>query len=234
MPQRDLTLDITAQPDETTCGPTCLDAVYGYYGDAMPLERIIEEVERLDEGGTLDVFLACHALERGYRTTIYTYNLNVFDPTWFRDGVDLRAKLAEQAKHKHSRRLQRASAGYRRYLKLGGELRMADLTGRLIRSYLRKGIPILCGLSATWLYRSMRERPEDCGDDDVRGEPLGHFVVVSGYDREKREVRISDPYHRSPVTGDHHYGVGLERLIGAILLGIVTYDANLLIIEPGN
>lgn len=232
MPHRLLTLDMTAQPDETTCGPTCLDAVYGFYGDPMPLERIVEEVERLDEGGTLDVFLACHALERGYRTAIYTYNLNVFDPTWFQEGVDLSAKLEQQARHKRSRKLQRATAGYRRYLGLGGEIRMADLTGRLIRSYLRRDIPILCGLSATWLYRSMRERPEDCEDDDIRGEPLGHFVVLSGYDRERREVRIADPYHRNPITGEHYYSVSLERLIGAILLGIVTYDANLLIIEP--
>lgn len=231
MPKLDL--DIAVQPDETTCGPTCLDAVYGYYGDRLPLNRIIEEIEQLDEGGTLDVFLACHALKRGYRATIYTYNLNVFDPTWFQPGVDLGAKLIEQSRYKRSRKLRQATTGYCEYLRLGGELRMKDLTGRLLRSYLRRGIPILCGLSATWLYRDSRERPGDCEDDDVRGEPLGHFVVLAGYDRARREIRVADPYFRNPITGDHYYSVRLERLIGAILLGIVTFDANLLIIEPG-
>lgn len=232
MPQRQFTLDITAQPDATTCGPTCLTAVYGYFGDPIPLEQTVAEVEYLDEGGTLDVFLACHALARGYRATIYTYNLNVFDPTWFSEDTDLRAKLAEQARHKHSRRLQRATTGYRRYLKLGGDIRMDDLTGRLLRSYLRREIPILCGLSATWLYRDSRERRQDCEPDDVRGEPLGHFVVLCGYDRGRREVRVADPYLGNPVTGDHYYNVGLDRLADAVLLGAVTYDANLLVIEP--
>lgn len=231
MPRRQLSLDITAQPDATTCGPTCLNAVYGYFGDPMPLEQTVAEVEHLDEGGTLDVFLACHALARGYRATIYTYNLNVFDPTWFSEETDLRAKLAEQARHKYSRKLQRATSGYRRYLKLGGDIRMDDLTGRLLRGYLRREIPILCGLSATWLYRDRRER-EDCEADDVRGEPLGHFVVLCGYDRGRREVRVADPHLGNPVTGDHYYNVGLDRLADAILLGAVTYDANLLIIEP--
>lgn len=232
MPQRHLTLDIDAQPDDTACGPTCLAAVYGFFGDPLPLDRIIREVECLDEGGTLDVFLACHALERGYRATLFTYNPTVFDPTWFRAGIDLGEKLREQAAIKRSGKLRRATAGYCRYLELGGTVRMEDLSGSLIRRYLRREVPILCGLSATWLYRSVRERPNDCLPDDVRGVPEGHFVVLSGYDRARREVGIADPYHRNPMTGKHYYSVKLERLMSAILLGIVTYDANLLIIEP--
>lgn len=227
-----LPLDIAAQPDESTCGPTCLAAVYGHYGDPVPLGRIIREVEPLDEGGTLDVFLACHALERGYRAIIYTYNLNLFDPSWFRPGVDIRDKLRRQARYKHSRKLRRATEGYRRFLELGGTLRFEDLSAKLLRRYLRRNTPVLCGLSATYLYGSMRERPDDCEDDDLRGEPLGHFVVLYGYDRETRRVRVADPYQRNPITGELHYEVGVERLIGAIYLGIVTYDANLLVIEP--
>ena len=29
------------------------------------------------------MLLACHALRRGYQAKIFTYNLNIFDPTWF-------------------------------------------------------------------------------------------------------------------------------------------------------
>ena len=36
------------------------------------------------------VFLACDALRKGYSATIYTYNLMVFDPTWFgHDDVNI-------------------------------------------------------------------------------------------------------------------------------------------------
>jgi len=230
--EKPLPLEIIPQPDETTCGPACLASVYRYFDDPAPLESIISGVESLDEGGTLDVFLACHALERGYRATIYPYNLNLFDPTWFHPGVDIGEKLRQQARVKHSRKLQRATSGYRKFLKLGGELRFKDLGDALLRQHLGKGVPVMCGLSATFLYGSARERPEDCEDDDIRGEPLGHFVVLSGYDAASREVRIADPYQLNPITGDHYYTVKLERLVGAIFLGIVTYDANLLVIEP--
>lgn len=48
------TLAIETQPDTTTCGPTCLHAVYRHFGDQI-------------------------ALARGYRATIHTWNLEVFD-----------------------------------------------------------------------------------------------------------------------------------------------------------
>ncbi len=81
-----LHVDILPQPDDTTCGPTCLHAAYRYYGDIISLTQVIREVRKLKGGGTLAVFLACHALKRGYQAKIYTYNLHVFDPTWFIEG----------------------------------------------------------------------------------------------------------------------------------------------------
>ena len=76
-----LDFDINKQPDNTTCGPTCLHAVYRYYNDSISLQEVISEVSLLEEGGTLAVYLACHALRRGYKTTIFPYNLQIFDPT---------------------------------------------------------------------------------------------------------------------------------------------------------
>ena len=86
-----LEFDILPQPDNMSCGPTCLHALYRYYGDELPLEAVIEQVESLEGGGTLAVLLACHALRRGYDATIYTYNLKVFDPTWFSSGPNCRS-----------------------------------------------------------------------------------------------------------------------------------------------
>ena len=53
-----LHFDILPQPDPTTCGPTCLHAVYRYHGDEMPLARVIAETPALEEGGTLAVLLS--------------------------------------------------------------------------------------------------------------------------------------------------------------------------------
>lgn len=229
-----LQLDILPQPDDTTCGPTCLQAVYRYYDDEVPLWRLIGEVEPWREGGTLAVLLGSHALRRGYSATIYTYNVRLFDPTWFSSGSGpLAERLAAQKEAKDSQRLRAASDAYLEFLRLGGTLRMRDLSGSLIRSYLNKDVPILTGLSATYLYGSKREYGPDGEPDDVRGVPVGHFVVLCGYDKQRRKVLVADPLMPNPISPEHIYEVGLERAICAILLGIVTYDANLLIIRPG-
>jgi hypothetical protein len=229
-------LDVTIlpQPDLTTCGPTCLHAVYQYYDDDITLTKVIDEVKSLETGGTLDVFLACHALRRGYKARIYTYNLQVFDPTWFLHGPDyIAARLLAQMEAKEDAKLHLATRGYLDFLNLGGELRFADLTPALLRKYLKRSIPVLTGLSSTYLYRSMREYGDLCEDDDVRGHASGHFVLLCGYNRPDRLVAIADPLMGNPMSAGQNYEMSIDRVICAILLGIVTYDANLLIIEPG-
>ncbi len=230
-----LFLNIRPQPDQTTCGPTCLHAVYRYLNDPMPLSRIISEVPDLEGGGTLAVYLGCHALRRGYRVTIYTYNLKVFDPTWFvAEGTDIAHNLRLQLKYKRADPLfKTATEAYLTYLALGGELRFEVLTAGLVRKYLRLGIPILTGLSATYLYNCAREYAEGphLYYDDIRGESTGHFVVLSGYDKEQRRVMIADPLLPNPVSPGQYYEVHIYRLVCAIMLGILTYDGNLLIIE---
>jgi hypothetical protein len=228
-----LHLDILPQPDPTTCGPTCLHAVYGYYGDRIPLGQVVREVPSLESGGTLAVFLACHALRRGYRARIYTYNLKLFDPTWFGPGAaDLRSKLEAQARAKPVPRLRRATEAYLEFLDRGGELRLEDLTPSLIRRYLARGRPVLSGLSSTYLYRSAREIPETSEEDDVRGEPAGHFVVLCGYDSAVRQVLVADPLHPNPLAPGHFYEAEIDRVLCSILLGVITDDAKLLIIRP--
>ncbi|MDA1194685.1 MAG: C39 family peptidase [Planctomycetota bacterium] len=232
----ELEINILPQPTDTTCGPTCLHAVYRWFGDDIELEEVIKTTPMLEGGGTLAVLLGCCALERGYKATIYTWNLQVFDLTWFGSGVDLRERLQAQRKCKSSARLLNATDAYLRFLELGGEIRHEPLTGNLLRRYLRAGTPLLTGLSATYLYQSARELDVDGKTvyDDIAGEPAGHFVVLSGYDAQERRVRVADPYLANPVTGGHHYEVDMSRLVASLFLGIVTYDANILVVRPAN
>jgi len=229
-----LGFDILAQPDDVTCGPTCLHALYNYYGDALPLKEVIKEVKQLKFGGTLAVLLGHHALERGYKAHIYTYNLNVFDPTWFKTSSkkmvqQLKAQMEFKAKR---RKLQVASKAYINFLEAGGELRNTELDENLIKDYLNRSIPLLAGLSATHLYGTAREIPQFDIYDSIKGEPSGHFVVITGYDEAKNCAYIADPMEPNPLGKGQVYAVSFPRLINSIMLGIVTYDANLMVIEP--
>lgn len=229
-------VDILPQPDDTTCGPTCLHAVYRHYGDHLPLERVIREVPTLTGGGTLGAWLAWHALRRGYRATIYTFNLRVFDPSWFTSpAVDLMDKLRDQSRVKTGRRMQEDTAACSAFLDEGGEVRFEDMSVGLIRRHLREATPVIAGLSSTYLYRCKRERDEDDGRvvaDDVAGKPAGHFVLLCGYQPRTRDVAIADPYAANPLSRSTTYAVKIERVQCAIMLSVLTYDANLVVIEP--
>ena len=230
-----LQFSIEKQPDDITCGPTCLQAVYRYFGDDIPVSQIVDDVVSFDEGGTLAVMLGCDALRRGYSATLYTFNLHVFDPTWFHNAeINLIEKLLAQKEIKKHSKLQMASDAYVEFLSLGGVIRMEDLTGTLIRKYLKRSIPIIAGLSSTYMYQEPREYGVEGTADDLKGEPSGHFVVFCGYDQVERSVLVADPYLPNPIAHTHYYAVSLERAVCSVLLGIVTYDSNLLIIRPGN
>lgn len=241
--QSPLSLDMHPQPNDVTCGPTCLHAVYRFWGLDSPLSEVVSSVLALSEEaigrGTLAVNLGIDALQRGFSATLYTFNLNVFDPTWFgRTGSVSRAvletKLSAQvaAKSREDGKFLAASRSYLRFAALGGQIRMEDMTSELIAGHIYAGRPVLTGLSATWLYRASREFGPNDDEDDVRGEPQGHFVVLHGYEPGPRVVHVADPLEDNYGFGSRNYTVPMSRIVPAILLGVLTYDANLLVIEP--
>jgi Peptidase_C39 like family len=238
MPHRQaifLDFDIKAQPDEVTCGPTCLHAMYQHYNDAISLKEVIQGVKQLKDGGTLAVMLGNHALKRGYKATIYTYNLNLFDPSWanLSTGKIIQNLKRQMAYKFKQRKLQVASRAYIKFLEAGGKLMWSELDENLIKGYLNKSVPVLTGLSATYLYGTPREISATNKYDSIKGVPVGHFVIINGYDDVNNCVYLADPMNPNPLKSQY-YNVTFDRLINSIMLGIVTYDANVLVIEKKN
>ncbi|MDZ7771346.1 MAG: hypothetical protein U5K31_01145 [Balneolaceae bacterium] len=117
---------------------------------------------------------------------IYTYNLTLFDPTWFgHESFYIKNKLMQQAALKDDPKLGEATEAYGAFLDRGGELRYEVLRPWLVRRELEEGRPVLA--------------------DPLRGNPMG---------------------------GEQIYETDIDRVLNAILLGIVTYDANLILITP--
>ena len=222
------------QPDDVTCGPTCLLQIYRAYGDPRPFPEVDRSVRRNEDGGTLAPFLGLSALGHGYRARIRSFNLRIFDPTWTGlSGPALRSKLRRRAAFARDLKLASVLRAYDEFLAAGGEVEFAlDLTPRLLTKILDRGHPILAGLSSTHLYRSVRERPADNVDDDVHGEPMGHFVVLAGYTQHGATFHVRDPHRDVPFSRSGRYTITAERLINAVLLGVSTYDAVLLEVWP--
>ncbi len=230
-------IDILSQPDDSSCGPTSLHAVYTYLGHKISLESLLEEVRFLSEGGTLAVLLGLDALKRGFNAKIYSYNLRIFDPTWYDlDYHSLVEKLQIQLVHKTGKKFTEATLAYINFLQAGGIISFEDLTQDLLSKYFKMDLPVLAGLNSNYLYRSAREfikSDKKTIFDDIRGEPQGHFVVLHGM-TENGRIMVADPYIKNPISETNYYVVNINRLINAIHLGIVTYDANLLIISKRN
>ena len=56
-------------------------------------------------------------------------------------------------------------------------------------------------------------------------------MVLCGYDSQQRAVLVADPLER-PGSGTSIYPVPIVRVVGSIFLGVLTYDASFLVIEP--
>jgi hypothetical protein len=236
---RDLSVQRFLQPDDVTCGPTCLRKVYDFYGFDVDMDAVVDAIERNEDGGTLAVFLGMAAMRRGLRARIYTYDLQIFDPTWSHlAGEELIRKIRARSPYLTDAKRRGAAVAYVRYLEKGGELAFDELTPALLKSIIDRGHPILAGLSATYLYGFQRERWDEVNgrliDDDIAGDPTGHFIVVSGYDQWGRRLTVLDPSEHVPASPDGRLIVSAERLINSILLGDVTYDAVLLELWPAD
>ncbi|MFN3603726.1 MAG: hypothetical protein ACK4UJ_03320 [Leptonema sp. (in: bacteria)] len=60
---------------------------------------------------------------------------------------------------------------------------------------------MITGLSSTYLYNSIREispDPYTVIENNICGEPLGHFVVLLGYDSSNKKIIVKDPYPLHP------------------------------------
>ncbi len=230
-----MNIQILPQPDDVTCGPTSLHAIYQHYGYSIPLPQLIKEIEMLEGGGTLGVFLGLDALKRGFDATIHSVNLEIFDPTWVNLSMEeLAEKLKLEYAAKHRAKLRVAIKAYIRFLDAGGKINLKDFRPGLFDRYFKKNVPLITGVSTTFLYQSKREYTNSENKsvfDDIHGEPMGHFIVAYGETDEKK-FRIADPDFTNPLGNGHYYEVERNRLVHSILLGILTYDSLILAIQP--
>ena len=181
-----------------------------------------------DFGGRVDV-----ELRRAVFVLLRNHDRHVFDLVLrgqFLGRALQFGRVAADQIHKR-RKLLVASRSYIKFLEAGGKLLYAELDENLIKDYLKKSTPILTGLSATYLYGTKREISTSNKYDSIKGEPVGHFAIINGYNANSDYVYLADPMNPNPLKSQY-YSVTFDRLINSIMLGIVTYDANLLIIEP--
>lgn len=231
-----LKIHIEHQPDDVTCGPVALQAVYKYWNDIISIDKVIDEVECIDaDGGTTDALLGLHALQRGYSVCIYPSNLNIFDPTWGTghkaDGF-ITSRLKERIKYAPDAKTRRVIDAYIRFTEAGGEICIRNLDD-ILEYYLKCNCyPTICAVSSTALYNCSRDLFDGnvSHPDDTYGDPCGHFVIATSMDDVNKKVEIADPYAYGDIG--NNYTVDFGWLMKSIYLGVSTFDGSLISIKP--
>ena len=201
---------------DSTCGPSCLVAIYESLGEKVDKQTILNELNISDSDYTYLPQIARHMLKRNLEIKLISPNSYVFSPEWaqlsreqviteLRDWIVLNAKNEWLLTAIHSLF----------FLEEGGTVEITDLTTELLDSHLDAGWSLLCLVEPSWLW-GKRKIAKKAEYDSVRGNADGHFIVV--YDRTETEYIISDPYPTSLPGKEHTYQVDKARLITATYL----------------
>lgn len=229
----ELDIDMPDQPDDSSCGPTSLYSVYKFFGLDVTLETVIKELDGYDPAiGSYDAILGIDALKRGFDAIITPFNLNVFDWSWFGLNMDaLRIKLDRLASVGLSETVRKLASLYVEFIDRGGRIvfQYNPEQAFFTANYYTGVVPLICGLSSTWIHQSKRENP-DTGEYDEYGRMMGHYVVLGGWEWGLNPVRttVYDPYGSRTLFRSNKYILEYDQLLTAMMLGTNTHEGNLL------
>ena len=175
-----------AQPDDATCGPTSLHAVYRYFGQELDLASVIDAVAYLEGGGTLAAYLGLDVLASRVRGLHLLLRPSPVRPYLGGTGYALSHRQATTAAFLQK---EGSSSGRPRkptsaFCNTGASCGLPTSRSTCSAPISTGKLPVLAGLSATYLYRTMREyaiAPNQTAYHDLQGEPAGHFVVLYGF-----------------------------------------------------
>ena len=144
------------QPDDLSCGPTCLAQVYRYYGhDKRAVRTVIDETARNPDGGTLAVYLGVSALRNGFgaASTRTTCGSSI-PPGGSSPAAIAQAGEAAPAPGRPARpKLQRSRAAYIEFLGPRRQGALPELTRELMVRILAAAVTPSSRVGATYLYR---------------------------------------------------------------------------------
>jgi len=203
----------------STCGPLCLLNIYNHLGVETTLEKILKDLKINDSKATYITQLSGHVQKMGLKAVLLMSNPFIISPEW----KDLPRKNIIEKLGKwlvYSKSLKSKSDTQVRslknaeylvsYLKNGGDLRIVDLTTKLMDDFLDRRYILLSCLEQSWLWekRKIKNKAEF---DDIKGQARGHFVVV--YGQSGSDYKVSDPYPTGLPGKEGLYEINKDKFL---------------------
>ncbi len=145
----------------------------------------------MNEYGTWSPYIGIYAMKLGYNVEIFTYDVSLFDPTWFNlSNKSLIKKLKIAIKKIKDKDKKFGVRGYIDFLREGGKLTFKIPTKKILIKFLKKKIPPMAFVNSTAYYKRKR-KDFKAGKRSEFGEVGGHCIVISGYKNGK--FIVTDP-----------------------------------------
>lgn len=223
--------------DTSQCMQTAAAQLMSYFDPSISVAEVIKEVpvyidEHGEKIGTSPGHLAAYFVQKGYKTTAYVFDTELFDRSW--QGFDASQVI------KHLRRRQTFIPahswlakyhhilvdGWEMYANSGGQFSFPNVSIALLRDLLTGG-PYILMVNSTYLNGESKKRYEAAGDafmdDSFAGRSLTHATTCAGYKEGKFLIIDPDP----PNDVGHHRWIEADHLI-ASLMAAQTESDNLL------
>lgn len=197
------------QPTNTTCSPTALSMLLGFYGKDVSVDEVSAKVpqvknEKGENFGTINAQMATWCKTLGFDVVLYTADVQVIDQSW---SKLFPTKVVERLEARKSG-FKVPSLGelwdtaycqaYIEFIRSGGELHIVNaITRNLLYELLKKG-PVLACLSFDTLYgkgKTSNVGEKETKPDDVNGKAWNHSVVMYGND-ENGNFLVADPWEK--------------------------------------
>lgn len=207
--------------------------VMSFFDPSVTVEQVITEVpvyvENGEKIGTSPGHLAAYFASQGYRTTVYMFDIELFDRSW----KDLSAREVVANLHKRQPHIPANSwlaayhhilvDGWELFAKSGGTFEFPVLSVQLLRNLLDTA-PYLVSVSSTYLNQEAKQHYNKATDkfdpDPIQGRSLTHAVTCAGY--KDGQFLIVDP---DPPKGvEPHRWIAQDHLIASIMAAQTESD----------
>lgn len=217
---------------------TAATQTLSYFDKTVQVADVIREVpvyidEKGHKIGTSPGHLASYFAKKGYNTTAYIFDTELFDRSWggmtsasvitnLRDRQKAIPDNSWLAKYHHI-----LVEGWELYAKAGGHFVFSGISGTMLHNLLDHG-PYLISLNSTYLNGKPKQRYDTAldkfVDDAISGRSLTHGTTCAGYKDNKFLIVDPDP----PEGTDQHRWIEQDHLIASIMAAQTESD-NLLI-----
>ena len=199
-----------------SCGPICLANIYDYLKINVGLKKILTDLKIENKTTTYVPQLALHLKSQGLNTTLISSTPYIVSPSWFnKSNLIIVERLEKYITFNKKNKWEKTIKYLITYLKNDGNLRIIDLTTKIIDHYLDDGYLIVCCLEESWIWGE-RKVKVIVKFDDVLGAPRGHFIVL--YGKDKSDYFVSDPYPTGLKNRDGLYKLNKDKLLVATLV----------------